>query len=261
MDRKLLIVGGVAVLAAVLTTAFFYSLLSDRIEGADQGPVAPVVVASTDLARGTKLKPEHLTIDERPADALPEGSFPKTEDLVGKFIINSVSAGRPITARLLPGPGVNGLAAAIPSGMRAVTLHVEEYSGVNNIVQPGDRVDILAASDTRKSSRSRPKIETVLQNIEVLATDRERAEKDRRINPTVTVLIEDDSVEQLSLADEIYTIRFALRNPTDDNSELSETAPEPQAPGSNAPSQAAPSQPAAANPTASNKAGVASATR
>lgn len=214
MKRKLIIVGGVALVAAIATTAFFYSMLSDSIVGSDDGPTRAVVVAAKDLPRGTQLEAEDLAVDQRPVDAVDDDSFQRVEDVAGKFIINSLSAGRPVTKKLLPGPGLNGLAAAIPAGMRAVTLHVEEYSGVNDIVRPGDRVDVLAATGNRGRG-SQATIETVLTNIEVLATDRERADKDRRVSPTVTVLVLDENVERLGLADQGSNIRLALRNPTD----------------------------------------------
>lgn len=222
MKNKLLIVGGIALGAAVLTTAVFYYLLAGRMGGSDEGPTKSVVVASQDLPRGTQLNKEHLAVDSRPVADVPADSYEAIEDLEGKFVINSVSAGRPITKNLLPGPGVNGLAAAIPQGMRAVTLHVAEYSGVNDIVRPGDRIDVLAASDYGRNSRNKPTVETVLENIEVLATDRERAQKDRRISPTVTVLIAEDAVEPAALADQNYVIRLALRNPIEDGMELTD---------------------------------------
>lgn len=251
MNKKLIIVGGIALGAAVLTTGIFYFLLAGRIGSSDDGPTRAVVVASEDLARGTQLKAEHLSVDQRPVDGVPKDSFETIEELQGKFVINSVSAGRPITKDLLPGPGVNGLAAAIPQGMRAVTLHIGEYSGVNDIVRPGDRIDVMAAS-TQRLQRGDPTVETVLENIEVLATDRERAEKDRRVSPTVTVLIAEDAIEPAALADENYVIRLALRNPTEDDLELSageasETAAaQPAAPAAASAPAPAPSSPAPA---------------
>jgi len=216
MKQKLLIVGGIALLAAVLTTAFFYQMLSDRIGDTASGEMQFVVVATEDLPRGTQLKEDFLTVEERPVGSVPDDVFASREDLIDRYIINSVSAGRPVTQRLLPRPGVNGLAAAIPSGMRAVTLFVDEYAGVYDILRAGDRVDVLAAKGTKNGTRAKVDVKTVLENVEVLATDRERAGGDRRISPNLTVLVDEDSVESLSLADQGSIIRIALRNPTED---------------------------------------------
>ena len=66
MKQKLLIVGGIALLAAVLTTAFFYQMLSDRIGDAASDEMQLVVVATEDLPRGTQLKEQYLTVEAVP---------------------------------------------------------------------------------------------------------------------------------------------------------------------------------------------------
>lgn len=224
MKQKLLIVGGVALVAAVLTTAFFYKMLSGQIAQTDSEETQFVVVAAQDLPRGTKLKEENLALEERPQNSVPEDAFISREELIDRYIINSVASGRPLTKRLLPRPGVNGLAAAIPAGMRAVTVFVDEYAGVYDIVRPGDRVDVLSALGTKNNGRVKADVKTVLQDVEVLATDRERAAQDRRVSPNVTILVEEKHVELLSLADQGSIIRIALRNPTE-GGRVSESGP------------------------------------
>lgn len=228
MKQKLMIVGGVALVAAVLTTAFFYQMLSGQIAETHPEGAQTVVVASEDLARGTKLSEALLSLEERPLGTVPDDVFTSREELIGRYIINSVSAGRPLTRRLLPRPGVNGLAAAIPSGMRAVTVFVEEYAGVYDIVRAGDHVDVLSALGSKNQRRGGADVKTILQDVEVLATDREKAAQDRRISPNVTILVEEKNVERLSLADQGSIIRLALRNPTEgdqvSDSDAAETA-------------------------------------
>ena len=224
MKQKLLIVGGVALVAAVLTTAFFYKMLSGQIAQTGSEETQFVVVAAQDLPRGTKLKEEDLSLEERPQNSVPEDAFISREELIDRYIINSVASGRPLTKRLLPRPGVNGLAAAIPAGMRAVTVFVDEYAGVYDIVRPGDHVDVLSALGTKNNERVKADVKTVLQDVEVLATDRERAAQDRRVSPNVTILVEEKNVELLSLADQGTIIRIALRNPTE-GGRVSESGP------------------------------------
>src|SRR5438552_2469126 len=56
--------------------------------------------------------------------------------------------------------------AGVPVGMRALTIHVSESSGVLALLKPGTRIDIQAVSD-----RNRPAVlRTILQNIEVLSS-------------------------------------------------------------------------------------------
>ena len=235
MKNKLLIVGGVALAAAVVTTGIFYSLLSDRIGDQAEREGRPVVVAAADLPRGTELTADNVQL-QTTTEQVPDGAFDSVDALIGKYVVQSVSSGRAVTQRALALPGVNGLAAAVPQGMRAVTLFVDEYAGVYDIVRAGDRIDVMAAQGTKNRGTRYADVETVLENIEVLATDREKSGRDRRVTPNVTVLVDEEDVEAISLADQGAVIRIALRNPTD-GAQVSASAPAEQAANRPAPAR------------------------
>jgi Flp pilus assembly protein CpaB len=99
--------------------------------------------------------------------------------------------------------------------MRAVSIHVEQYIGVNRLIEVGDRVDVMASNWERSPGRPDTTIATVLQNVEVLATDRDETERRAQI-PNVTVLVNADQAGALTLADQAAELRLALRNPIDE---------------------------------------------
>jgi Flp pilus assembly protein CpaB len=106
---------------------------------------------------------------------------------------------------LAPTGSGRGLAALVPPGMRAVTIEVNEYTGVGGMLEPGCRVDLVAVMRDDKSKESVAR--TVLQNIKISAIGRSTAP----VEPTpgqplpppansVTILVTPQQVQSLELA-------------------------------------------------------------
>jgi len=222
MRRRFLIIAAVALVAAIATTAFFYNLLSDSL-GSGDGEVAqrPVVVAARDLARGTRISPDDLAVEQWPENEIPAGAREEKDSLEGTFLVSSLPAGKPVLPINLPRKGKGGLAAAIPPGMRAVSVHVDGFGGVNGILDMGDRVDVLVADAARTPGRADINLRTLINNVEVLATGRDPDHRGRPLSQAeVTVLVEVKDAEALSLADQAGSIRLTLRNPIDEGFEV-----------------------------------------
>jgi len=98
MNRKVLIVGGIALAAATAATLFFYTLLQDRIGGAEAVQSGPVAVAAHGLPRGVLLEAEDIEIQTRPLAEIPPDAFKSREQLQGVYLAREVLAGWPITA-------------------------------------------------------------------------------------------------------------------------------------------------------------------
>ena len=112
----------------------------------------------------------------------------------------------------------SGLPPAIPPGMRAVSVRVNEVIGVAGYVLPGTRVDIVATvSPTQQHSDMTSKV--ILTDVQVLAagTKIERdVENDKPIAVNVvTLLVNPEEAERLTLASNEGQIQLALRNPLD----------------------------------------------
>ena len=90
---------------------------------------------------------------------------------------------------------------------------VSEFAGVNQIVEEGDRVDVLVATAQPAAGNNQVNVKTILQNIEVLSTGRAIS---GRTTPVATLLVAAEHSEMLNAADHAGYIRLALRNPLDD---------------------------------------------
>src|SRR5271157_5555900 len=197
-----------------------------------KGDVVPVVVAAYDLPRGGSIVPEAVKIKEFPTDLVPAGALSKLEDAVNRGIFVPLTRDEPVLeSKLAPKGAGRGLAALIPSGMRAYTVKVPDVAqGVAGFILPGNRVDVLLSvgeiagtSDTGGGSTS-----TLLQNVEILAVDQKMdAPSDNKVDTkdlrSVTLLVNPQQANLLDLGQNKGMLHLALRN-LEDN-EASQTKP------------------------------------
>jgi pilus assembly protein CpaB len=182
-------------------------------------PTRPVVVAAADLDVGAELTREEIRIIDWPANAVPAGAFSDPKDVIGRGIVLPVIQNEPILPMKLASPEAgSGLPPAIPPGLRAVSVRVNEVIGVAGYVLPGTRVDVVATvSPSGQNNDITSKV--VLTNVQVLAAgtkiDRE-TDKNKPIPVSVvTLLVDPEEAERLTLASTEGKIQLALRNPLD----------------------------------------------
>jgi pilus assembly protein CpaB len=179
----------------------------------------PVVVAAADLQIGDELEADDLKVVQWPANAMPVNAIGDTKDLVGRGVIAPVVQHEPILELKLAGKdGGAGLTPAIPPGLRAVSVRVNEVIGVAGYVLPGTRVDIVATVSPTEQHRDMT-AKVILTDVQVLAagTKIERDVDGNQPVPVnvVTLLVDPDEAERLTLASNEGKIQLALRNPLD----------------------------------------------
>ena len=185
-------------------------------------PTKPVVVAAADLDIGAEIRREDVRVVEWPETALPAGSISNPQEVIGRGIIMPMIQNEPfLPLKLSPKDGGGGLPPAIPPGLRAVSVKVNEVIGVAGYVLPGTRVDVVATvSPTQQPTDMTSKV--ILTNVAVLAagTKIERdTDRNKPISVTVvTLLVDPTESEKLTLAANEGKIQLALRNPLDKES-------------------------------------------
>jgi pilus assembly protein CpaB len=181
-------------------------------------PTSAVIVAAQDLQIGASLRQEDLRAIQWPSNAVPAGAFGKPEDLIGRGLIMPVMTNEPfLPSKLASKEAGAGLPPVIPEGFRALSVRVNEVIGVAGYVLPGTRVDVVA---TINPTQHQPDItsKVILTNVQVVAsgTKIEQDEKNKPIQVTVvTLLVNPDEAEKLTLASTEGKIQLALRNPLD----------------------------------------------
>jgi pilus assembly protein CpaB len=222
MNRRLLTILLLAFVIAGGCAFLVARLVGSRIQGAKPALTTRVVAAAADIKLGTILTKDNLTTVEV-AGLIPKGFLTKPGDAIGRGVISDLYAGEPILDNRLAAVGSGGgLAAAIPQGMRACAVRVDEVVGVSGFVTPGMRVDVLISGtppgvqDANQGSQSR----TLLQNIQVLSagTDIQKdAEGKAKPVQVVNLLVSPAQAETLTLATNQGGVRvqLVLRNPLD----------------------------------------------
>jgi pilus assembly protein CpaB len=121
-----------------------------------------------------------------------------------------------IESKLAPKGSEGGFSSIIPDGMRALTVSVNNSSGVGGFILPNTRVDVLVTvSSPVEKEESSTRI--ILEDIKVLAVDQtfERKEDDPVIVQTVTLLVTPEDAEKLVLASTEGKLQLSLRNNAD----------------------------------------------
>lgn len=223
MTRRLLTILLFALLVASASTYVVWKMVGNRLQASRQETGARVVAAASDIKLGTVLTADNLTAVEIEG-TLPKGVILEKDksSLVGRGVISDLYQGEPVLENRLAAPGSGGgLAATIPTGMRACAVKVDDVVGVAGFVTPGMRVDILISGippgvpGVLQSTETR----TILQNIQVLSAGTD-IQKDAEGKPkqvqVVNLLVSPEQAETLSLASNPQVkIQLVLRNPLD----------------------------------------------
>jgi len=212
--HRVLIAFGIAWLSALGLSWWVY-----KTSTAPPAPdVVRIVAAAKDLPIGKRLEPADLKMVAVERKDVPKGAFLKSSDIVDRAVAVAISASEAVLPGKLAGKGSGeGLTALIEPGMRAVSVQVNEISGVSGFIQPGTRVDVLF---TRVFSNGDAATATILQNVKVIAYGRQldpAAKLEARDpKPTVaTLLVTQDQAEKLVLAEQRGRIQLVLRNTLD----------------------------------------------
>jgi pilus assembly protein CpaB len=219
MDRRFLTVLGVSLLFALVISSVFYQMTARA--GGTKKPeptdMKDVVLAARPLSVGTTVKPADIKLGKVPAAAFPKGAFSKAEEVIDRPVISNVLIDEPVLEGRLAARGSGlGLAPIIPVGMRAVTVRVNDVTGISGFVLPGMRVDVLVTG--RPPNSDGTVTTTCLQNMLVLSAGT-AIQPDARGNAiqaaTVTLLATPDQAETLTLANTEGRIQLVLRNGSD----------------------------------------------
>lgn len=167
------------------TYVFVTNHAADTAAPATQAAGAParsVVVVRDAVAAGTRLPAGVLELREVPATDVLPGAFTDVQQATGRVVRYPLVAGdQVIASRIVADGGAkgDGLAFAVPAGMRAVSVPVSEVSGAGGMIVPGDHIDVLASTSYQRlfdpgatvteQERQAPAVLTVLQDILVLA--------------------------------------------------------------------------------------------
>ncbi len=221
MRSKISIMLLIAVALGLVTAKVGWDLVTKKKVAAEM-KMEKVVVAKRDLDAGTQVEPSDVMTVSWPAETVPKNAYTEVKDVVGRTVVGMVVANQPLLEGLMaPIDSPGGLQALVPEGMRAVTVEVNESSGVAGLLVPGARVDVIATLRDGQDTVAK----TIVENVRVTAIGRRlvrdpRDETSQAIR-TVTLVMSPKDAEAIELASTYGRPRLVLRGPADNTPTVS----------------------------------------
>lgn len=249
MNRTVLIILAGGFCTALLVAMFVQMLISDFSGNDEATEVATIetsyiLVADKDMSVGAVVEDGDVRWQEWPENLLFDGAIIKAsiedegdEETFSGRMIREVSEGEPLRRDyLIDQKDGNFVAGQLNKGERAVAINVKAATAVGGFVTPGDKVDVLLTYEVKlpsdeairtaaKSVVSKLSVQTVLENVKVLAIDQKTdSGGEAEIARTVTLQVDRVGAEKLALAEAMGALSLALRGVGDDEIVVDETA-------------------------------------
>jgi len=219
MRSKLVFI--LALIFGLMAAFLTFSYLDQMKKSMDNREYKRIVVAAQDIPVNTAITSNMLQMKDFPGEFINNQEIQDINEVVGKVSLTNFSRGEIILAHHLikSGERKQGLAFAIDTGMRAMSVNVDEASGVAGLIRIGDRVDIIAKLNGEEGSMP-PSSVVVLQDVEVLAIgssliDDKKDSKEKTPAKTVTLAVTLENSLRLKTAVEGGKISLILRSPAD----------------------------------------------
>jgi pilus assembly protein CpaB len=179
----------------------------------------PVVVAAKNIVAGSVLGKDLLKVTDWPKNYPVAGAISDPRSLENRVVRQPMVAGEIVLeSKLAPVGTLGGMAGLIENDRRAITVKVDEASGVAGFIMPGNRVDVLLTVN-QSEFKSDPMAKIVLQNLLVLGVgqdlESQKSGEKPKVVPTVTLEVSPVEGERLALAAKEGYITLALRGWTE----------------------------------------------
>jgi pilus assembly protein CpaB len=139
----------IAALLAVLA-GFSVYLFASQLKTSSEPAVIPtesVVVAAANIPAETLITGDMVVLKDVPEGSAHADAAVNLESVVGSIAVEPIVAGEQVlTARLgVQGEGADSLSYELEKGYRAISVAVNEVTGVSGFIEEGDRVDVVAS--------------------------------------------------------------------------------------------------------------------
>lgn len=210
-----------SLILSILVTLLVYMYLGKLGSKKETRELVKVLVANTNIPKGTVIEKKMLREIELPKDSIQQGYIRDYSLVLGKFAKENIIKDEIILLGKLQGEKIDELSFNIDENYRALSVNVAGDTGVSYLLKPGDYVDVIVfLSEKRENNKivRSDVAKVILQNIKVLAVDRnltrQNNPKDDGKVPTrffVTLQVPAQDVEKLVLAEDIGKIKLSLR--------------------------------------------------
>ena len=221
MNSRIVLAIALSAGMALLVTGVFYRVaVGGDSPAAEPLGMTEIVVAVKDLEVGSQIQVDDLRLQEWPTGNVPEGALTTLDQAIERSPMALVLADEPVLERRLAPAGSGfGLSPKVPEGMRAMSVRVDDVSGLAGFVMPEAKVDVLITGTPSSSNASGQMTRTILSNVRVLSAGEhltpDASGRPQKV-PVVTLLLAPDQAEMVTLAQSRGRIQLVLRNAKDE---------------------------------------------
>lgn len=206
----------VAGLLAVGTGVLTFNYLGSVNHAAPAASQRMVLVAAKTIPAHAAITADMLGRVSRSADAVDPDALVVPASALGSTAVNEIPAGSLLTSSKLTHVSGSALVGRMHGGMRAVSIALDRVKGVSNLIQAGDRVDVIAVTPARNDEA--PKAAAIIRGAQVLSIGQmmdaqATPSPDGQQYTTATLEVTPKQADLLALADINTTLRLALRSP------------------------------------------------
>jgi pilus assembly protein CpaB len=220
--------GGLAVFAASRYITQTVQREKDRLN--PNVETTDVVVAKADLKRGEIVGSDNMAVRKIPKDFVPGTAVDPAgfANVEGARLAVDIRRGEVLIRGTLEGADTSTFSTRVPTGVRAITLTVDEVNSLSGLLQPHDRVDLFFTAKPLRGSRGAPsggpdQTRLLMQNVLILATGRQVrpsiADGSQtgigRAFTNITIEATPTDVQRLILAQKAGSLTAVLRGNTD----------------------------------------------
>lgn len=204
----------IAIILAAAAAGVSYMFISGTF--GTSGKMVPVVVAAQNIPLNTTVTREMLAIKNMPEAYAHPQAYTTVDQAAGKTSKVQIFKDEQVLPNIVAAKSSAGnrFSYKISDKQRAITLAVNEVTGVGGYPEVGDRVDVLLTRETAGTTFTG----TMFQYKEILATGSMTVPTEdgkQKIVPTFTLSLTPVEAQQLTLAESTGKIKFSLRAPVD----------------------------------------------
>jgi pilus assembly protein CpaB len=217
MNAKSLVLLAVAAACGLIAMVIFEKMSNQTVSAEEQK--IKVLVATEEISPGTQLDESNVEFREYPIDVVPANAVTTPEEYEERAIKVRSYPGDIIILDKLTNKGEVGVSNNIPPGMTAIAIAVDRTMTSSGLLMPGNRVDVLVTLQTPGRLGLGKQIKTVLEFVEVLATDDKSNFEDSKSDQntsTVTLLLELEEARLVKLAEDVGKLHVGMRSKKED---------------------------------------------
>lgn len=181
------------------------------------GPMRSVVVAAADIPARARIRPDMLQIVQRPTTEVDSDVLSDPKDATDRMSLITIPAGSTVSSSKIAKAAALALPYRLKNGLRAVSISIDKVKGVSGLLEPGDRVDVIAIPP--RVGNEMPHASTIIRGSLVLAIGSAlevasaTPSPDNQNSATITLALTPQQANLIELADLNTTLRLALRSP------------------------------------------------